>query len=87
MESQLFFFPVSKALEIENYEEREEDKGQDTCFPLKIFPPKVRKYRNVGLPEERTGRDGYQKNEERKKSTETNDSEIKKTNQHGLGIM
>lgn len=32
-----FFFPLSRALEIENYEEREEDKGQETFFPLKNF--------------------------------------------------
>lgn len=32
-----FFFSISRALEIENYEEREEDKGQETFFPLKNF--------------------------------------------------
>lgn len=80
-----FFFPVSRALEIENYEEREEDKGQETFFPLKKFPPKVRKYRNVGSPEERTGRDGYQKNEERKTTQRQMTVRLKKQINMGLG--
>ena len=79
------FFSLSRALEIENYEEREENKGQETCFPLKNF---LQKSENTEMwVHRRKGQGGMDMNEERKKSTETNNSEIKKINQHGLGII
>lgn len=48
-------------------------KGQETFFPLKNFL-QSQKIQKCGVHKGKDREDGYQKNEERKKTTETNDS-------------